>query len=286
MEIIYVQPRNITPEYQAQMDTVPTLKHAIEPQFSFGPNYNFTYTNTMDNTKKHTIYFKGGLDLSANTLGLIQGANINAGKQHKIFDAYYSQYIKTEFDFRHYMKITSNSQLASRVNIGYSYSYGNSRSLPYLKQFFVGGPNSLRAFRARSIGPGSLAPQNLGANNFYADQTGDYKLEINTEFRAKLASIIHWAAFLDAGNVWLQNEDPNKSGAKFSKDFLSEMAIGGGLGLRFDFTFLILRTDFAIPLRVPYLDKSERWVIKDIDIGNRAWRKNNLMFNLAIGYPF
>ncbi len=286
MEIIYVQPRNITPEYQAQMDTVPTLKHAIEPQFSFGPNYNFTYTNTMDNTKKHTIYFKGGLDLSANTLGLIQGANINAGKQHKIFDAYYSQYIKTEFDFRHYMKITTNSQLASRVNIGYSYSYGNSRSLPYLKQFFVGGPNSLRAFRARSIGPGSLAPQNLGANNFYADQTGDYKLEINTEFRAKLASIIHWAAFLDAGNVWLQNEDPNKSGAKFSKDFLSEMAIGGGLGLRFDFTFLILRTDFTIPLRVPYLDKSERWVIKDIDIGNRAWRKNNLMFNLAIGYPF
>lgn len=286
LEIVYVQPQNITAEYQAQMDTVPTLRHAIEPQFSFGPTYNFTFTNTAEKDKKNTFYFKGGLDLSANTLGLIQGANINEGNQHKIFNAYYSQYVKLQADLRHYRKLGPNTVWASRISLGYSYSYGNSNTLPYLKQFFVGGPNSIRAFRARAIGPGSLAPQNIGENNFYADQTGDYKLEMSTEYRSKLASIIHWAAFIDAGNIWLQNEDVDKPGAKFSKNFISELAVGAGVGLRFDFTFLILRTDFAIPLRVPYLEKSERWVIKDIDIGNKTWRKNNLMFNLAIGYPF
>ena len=86
--------------------------------------------------------------------------------------------------------------------------------------------------------------------------------------------------------MWLQNEDPDKPGGKFSKDFISELAVGAGAGLRFDFTFLILRTDFAIPLRVPYLPKGDRWVFKDIDFGSKTWRSNNLVFNLAIGYPF
>ncbi|MNM96865.1 Surface antigen [compost metagenome] len=109
---------------------------------------------------------------------------------------------------------------------------------------------------------------------------------MNTEYRSKLAGFVHWAAFIDAGNVWLQREDVNKPGAKFSKNFLNELAVGGGAGLRFDFTFLIIRTDFSIPFRIPYLPKGERWVFKDIDFGSSQWRKDNLMFNLAIGYPF
>jgi len=155
-----------------------------------------------------------------------------------------------------------------------------------LKQYFVGGPNSLRAFRARAIGPGSVQPQNLGANSFYADQTGDYKLELSTEYRAKLASVVHWAAFIDAGNVWLQNEDTDKPGGKFTKEFYKQIAVGAGLGLRFDFTFLILRTDFAIPLRQPYAVNGSNWVFKEIDFGSGPWRRDNLVFNLAIGYPF
>src|SRR5690606_32247241 len=74
LEIAYVQPWNITDSYQRQLDTVPPLRHAIEPQLTFGPNYNFTYTNTMDALRKHTFYFKGGVDLSANLYGLIRGA--------------------------------------------------------------------------------------------------------------------------------------------------------------------------------------------------------------------
>lgn len=207
LEITYVQPSRVSDEYKAQLDTVPTLRHAIEPQFTIGPNYNFTLSNTMNKTLKNTFYFKGNLDLSGNVLGLLKGANYNEGKTFKLFNAYFSQYIKVSGDGRHYLKLSENSQLASRVSVGLSYSYGNSRALPYLKQYYVGGPNSIRAFAARAIGPGTLKPQNIGTDKFYADQTGDIKLELNTEYRAKLAGFVHWAAFIDAGNVWLQNTD-------------------------------------------------------------------------------
>lgn len=288
-EIIYVQPRNISEAYKAQMDTVPTLKRIVDPQFSFGPNYTFTFTNTMDESLKHTFYFKGGTNLSGNVLGLLQGANYD-DNQKKLFGTVYSQFVKIEADGRHYMKLGRYSQLASRIMLGMSYSYGNSRSLPYLKQFYSGGPNGLRAFRARAVGPGSALPENLGKDNFFADQTGDYKLELNTEYRARLVDmgfgVLNWAAFIDAGNIWLQNTEKDKAGGKLSKDFLTELAVGAGAGLRFDLTFLILRTDFAIPLRLPYYPKGERWVIKNIDFGSSSWRRDNLIFNLAIGYPF
>jgi outer membrane protein assembly factor BamA len=119
-----------------------------------------------------------------------------------------------------------------------------------------------------------------------ADQSGDIKLEFNTEFRFPIYRIVHGAFFADAGNIWLYNDDPNKKGAKFSKDFLHELAIGAGAGIRFDFTLLILRLDLAFPLRKPWLPAGNRWVVHDINFGSSEWRKNNLVFNLAIGYPF
>lgn len=130
LEITYVQPSRVSDEYKAQLDTVPTLRHAIEPQFTIGPNYNFTLSNTMNKTLKNTFYFKGNLDLSGNVLGLLKGANYNEGKTFKLFNAYFSQYIKVSGDGRHYLKLSENSQLASRVSVGLSYSYGNSRALP------------------------------------------------------------------------------------------------------------------------------------------------------------
>lgn len=286
LEVAYVQPWNITDAYQELMDTVPPLRHAIEPQFTFGPIYNFTYTNTMRAERKHTFYFKGGIDLSANLYGLIRGANVDEGRVYQIFNANFSQYIKLEGDIRHYMRLGQNSQLASRIMGGFGYSYGNSRVLPYVKQYFMGGPNGLRAFRARALGPGSYTPEFYGEDNFFADQTGDIKIELNTEYRAKLASIIHWAAFIDAGNIWLQNTDSDKPGARFSREFINEMAVGAGLGLRFDLSFLVIRTDLAMPLRIPYRPKGERWVFDEINFRDRDWRRNNLVFNLAIGYPF
>jgi outer membrane translocation and assembly module TamA len=239
----------------------------------------------MEAQRKNTQYFRGGLDLSGNIYGIIRGADYNKDKIYKLLNTDFSQYIKVEADFRNYTKIGLKSQFAARAMMGYGYAYGNSKELPYVKQFYIGGPNSLRAFRAREIGPGSYNPL-TGAGLYIPDMTGDIKIEANAEYRPHLFGIVKGAAFIDAGNIWLLHEDLNKPGAKFSKNFLKDMAVGAGVGLRFDLSFLISRTDLAIPLRIPYLPPGVKWVIDKIDFGNPEWRRSNLIFNLAIGYPF
>jgi outer membrane protein assembly factor BamA len=190
-----------------------------------------------------------------------------------------------ENEFRHYLQLGGERQLASRIIAGAGFAYGNSNEMPFIKQFFNGGTNSIRAFRARSIGPGSFDGSTT-TNTFLADQSGDLKLEFSTEYRAKIYDIVKGALFVDAGNIWLLKDNPDKPGAQFSKDFFKELAVGVGAGLRFDFSFLVLRTDLAFPIRKPYLPEGDRWVLDQVSFGNSSWRKENLVFNLAIGYPF
>ncbi|RED22131.1 outer membrane protein assembly factor BamA [Flavobacterium cutihirudinis] len=285
MDITYVSPNHVTQEYLDDIKDDPSLGKVIEKQLIFGPTYTYTYTNTMQKRKKNTFYFSGELDLAGNITGLVTGANVKKNDTIKIFDVPFSQYAKIRGDFRHYLKLGKESELASRIIVGAGIPYGNSSVLPTSKQFVVGGTNSIRAFRARSIGPGSYI-NTATTNDYLPDQSGDLKLEFSTEYRAKLFSIVKGAAFIDAGNIWLMNADPNKPGAEISKDFMKEIAVGAGVGLRFDVSFFILRTDLAFPLRKPYLPDGERWVIKDIDFGSGPWRKENLILNIAIGYPF
>lgn len=285
VEVNYVRPTNVSDLYREQIRLNPSLEKVIERQLIFGPTYSYTYTNTMETAKKHTFYYKGTIDLSGTAAGLISGANVRKGDSIKIFGVPFSQYVKMENDFRHYLKLGMSSQLASRIVVGTGYGYGNSTELPFIKQFFIGGTNSIRAFRARSIGPGSFNEQ-VNANAFLPDQSGDLKLELNTEYRAKLFSVVHGAVFVDAGNIWLTSPDPLKPGAEISKDFIKELAVGAGVGLRFDLSFLILRTDLAFPIRKPYLPEGDRWVLDKINLGSSGWRRENLVFNLAIGYPF
>lgn len=282
-EITFASPQNVTPLYNEQVALNPALGKVIEKQLIFGPTYSYTYTNTMRKRRKHTYYFKGGIDLAGTITGLVTGANIDKKDTITVFNVPFSQFVKLETEFRHYMKLGDESQLASRIIIGAGFAYGNSREMPFIKQFFIGGTNSIRAFRARSIGPGSFDPTVL-ESDFLPDQSGDIKLELNTEFRAKLYSIVKGAVFIDAGNIWLMDDvDENKN---FSKRFLDEIAVGAGVGLRFDLSFLVLRTDLAFPLRVPYRNSGDRWVLDEINFGSGSWRKENLIFNLAIGYPF
>nr|WP_315165478.1 BamA/TamA family outer membrane protein [uncultured Flavobacterium sp.] len=285
-EITYASPENVTALYQEQILKNESLGKVIEKQLIFGPTYSYTYTNTLQKRKKNTFYYKGSIDLAGNVAGLVSGANVRKGDTIKLFDVPFSQFVKIENDFRHYYKLGPDSQIASRIIAGAGFAYGNSREMPFIKQFFIGGTNSLRAFRARSIGPGSFDGASTNTNTFLPDQSGDIKLEFNTEYRAKIYGLVKGALFLDAGNIWLLNENPDKPGAKFSKKFLNEIAVGAGAGLRFDFSFLILRTDLAFPIRKPYLPDGDRWVLDQINFGSGAWRKENLIFNLAIGYPF
>lgn len=284
-EITYASPQNVTALYQSQIDSLPSLGKVIEKQLIFGPTYSYTYTNTMEKRKKNTFYYNGKIDLSGNITGLITGANIKNGDTKKIFDVPFSQFIKIENEFRHYLKLSEDSQIASRLIVGAGFAYGNSDQMPFIKQFFNGGTNSIRAFRARSIGPGTFDGSTT-TNTFLPDQSGDVKLEFSTEYRAKIYGLVKGAVFLDAGNIWLLKDDPDKPGGKFSKDFLNELAVGVGAGLRFDFSFLVLRTDLAFPIRKSYLADGNRWVLDKVSFGNGSWRNENLVFNLAIGYPF
>ncbi|KQS89211.1 BamA/TamA family outer membrane protein [Chryseobacterium sp. Leaf394] len=291
IDISYIDPANETPKFLALKANNPYLQRITDQQLIFGPTYSYTYSTTML-PQKNTFYYKGMLDLAGNITGLITGANEKEGKQKNIFGVPFSQYAKIENDVRFYHKFTEKTSLATRLIAGVALPYGNSKYIPFSRQFFVGGSNSIRAFRARTLGPGSFDPR--GANNTRAvfDQAGDIKLEMNAEYRANLYKFLNVAAFVDAGNIWLINDEFNEAGenirpgGKFSKDFLSEVAVGAGVGLRLDFSILILRLDLAMPLRVPYYKKGDRWVLDRVKFGEGSWRRDNLILNIAIGYPF
>ena len=281
IEIYYVSPTSVTNLFEQQAATNTYDARILKKQLTFGPTYSYTFTNTMLSRKKNTWYYKTSADLSANLVGLISGADVKKGKQREILGVPFSQYVKLENDIRYYRKVSTKSTIATRFLAGVAYPYGNSDEVPYLKQFFIGGANSIRAFRARSIGPGSFDPRTT-TSSFLLDQSGDIKLEANIEYRPKLFGIFDGAVFLDAGNVWLINKNEARPGGEFTKTFYKDIALGTGVGLRIDIELLIFRLDLAFPLRYPY--GQERWA--KIDILNREWRRENLLLNFAIGYPF
>ena len=287
ISINYVQPTSITPEFQQALDTNITLARSIEKQFIIGSSYNFNYNSQAKlNNNRNNFYFNGNINLSGNILGLVSGANVDKGNQKNLFGTPFAQYIRTEIDFRHYLKTGKTSMIASRLLAGMGYAYGNSSTLPYIKAFFAGGASDIRAFRARSLGPGIFFAGEPVVVGFLPDQPGDVKLEFNTEFRGKLFSIFYGALFADAGNVWLLKDNPEIPGGKFSNGFLNQFAVGTGAGLRVDVSFFVLRLDIAFPIRKPYIIDGSKWVFSDINFGSKDWRKQNLIYNLAIGYPF
>ncbi len=175
--------------------------------------------------------------------------------------------------------------MVSRLFIGVGFPYGNSSSLPFVRQYFSGGPNSIRAFRVRSVGPGSYqAPENSQSLSYF-DQSGDIRLETNIEFRHPLVSLLKGAVFADAGNIWLWNDNPAIPGGKFSESWQQEIALGVGYGFRLDLQFLVIRLDLSFPLRYPYEVKGTHWQ-SEYAFGYRYWRRQNLIWNFAIGYPF
>lgn len=284
ISINYVNASKITQKYRDSLAINPLLKNAVDTQFILGNNYSFTLNRMINNPRGSGIYFNAIGDISGNLAGLLVPAGRSGNKS--LFGSPFAQYLKTQLDFRYYWALSGDIQWVNRLLTGISHPYGNSSQLPFIKQFFTGGNNSLRAFRSRSVGPGTFRDNRADSSGFFPDQGGDYKLEINTEFRFRVNKYLEPAVFVDAGNIWLANSDPNRPGAKLSGDFLKELAIGAGAGLRIDLSILLLRLDVAMPLRKPWLQAGDRWVLDQMDFGSKEWRRRNLILNLAIGYPF
>jgi len=250
-----------------------------------GPTYEFTYNSQSGAGHKHTVFFSGRIDLSGNILGLAQNADYS-NNQQTIFGSPYAQYIKLQPDFRYYLRFSSSSVLATRLMAGIGMPYGNSIALPNIKQFWAGGNSDMRGFPSRLLGPGTFNEYDTATNRSYIQTLGDMKLELNIEWRQHIYKYFNFGVFADVGNIWLYRDNPMFPGGKFTPDFYKQLAAGVGAGLRIDLKILVLRLDMGMPVRKPWLPENSRWVVDKIAFADPDWKKKNLIFNIAIGYPF
>lgn len=297
ISINYVRLMDTTSLFNQAIGDNPLLQRSFQNQFIFGGNYSFTYQSAAkvdENARKNKnhIFFNGNVDVGGNLIHSIQSIfepkKATSNEPYTIFSEPYAQYARADIDFRYYLNFNEEThhKIATRFITGVGVPYGNADVLPYTKQFFAGGANSIRAFQARSIGPGSYISKDSTSGLFY-DQTGDMRLELNVEYRFPIFSVFKGAVFADAGNVWLVKNDPNREGGLFKpNDFINDIALGVGAGLRVDVTFFVLRFDVAFPLSKPWLPENERWVGNQLKFGDKNWRSQNLVLNIAIGYPF
>ena len=274
---------NVLQSTTQKFDSIRNVNQAlyISMQNQFIPAMSYTYNYDDSKLKKtnHT-WWETSITSSGNvTSGVyaILGQSFKE-KNKNLLGNPFAQFLKLTSELRRTYTVGERVKLATRVYGGVIYAYGNSKVAPYSEQFYIGGANSVRAFTVRSIGPGKYRPR--PGMYSYIDQTGDIKLEANVELRFPLLGDLYGATFLDAGNIWLLREDAQRPGAKFSlKDFGKQIALGTGLGLRYDLDFLVLRLDVGIGLHAPYeTSKSGYYNIP------KFW--DGLGWHFAIGYPF
>ena len=289
IDISYTNLVKSSVEFQEYLDENPTIKRSFEEQFILGAVYSFTYS-TLHLKNKHTFLISEAADVSGNLEYLIAnnfpGLVDKQDGQYTLLNVPFSQFARLRSEARYFINTGNSTAVGMRLIIGTGIPYSNSETMPYAKQFFVGGTNSVRAFRARTVGPGSYNPPD-SLDNTYLDQAGDIKLEYSIEYRFPIHSFLKGAFFVDAGNIWLVNADEQRPGGKFDfNTFYRELAIGTGFGLRFDFDIIVVRLDLAFPLHKPNLPEGDRWIFTDIQMGSPTWRRENFTLNIAIGYPF
>lgn len=286
--INYVSLYNKSMDFTAALDTNPYLRKSYENQFIAGSFYSYTYNEQVAPKQINQFFFNGTTELSGNAFSIAHriftGQTASADKPLSVAGSVYSQFARITLDARNVTNLSSSQKLVVRLYAGAGKAYGNSATLPYAKQFFCGGPSSLRAFQINSVGPGPIRPKE-GAT--FLEPGGELKLEANAEYRFPIIGFLKGATFIDAGNTWLlrKSADTSLINSLFEANrFYKEFALGTGAGLRLDMSFFILRLDLGMPLRIPAPDESQRWEIRDIKDG--TWRKQNLVWNIAIGYPF
>lgn len=277
-------------EFERRLNLNRFLKSSFEEQIILGPNYTFSYSNQKGTNDRKYMFFRGNVETSGNILYAgFRLANLKSTDDsvYLIANRRFAQYFRVEGDWRNYFRLNRHSLFAVRTFAGIGVPYGNSIALPFVKQFFVGGPNSLRGFLIRQIGPGGYADgtynRETGRDSSrvgFFNQTGDIKFELNAEVRFDIYKWMKGAVFLDAGNVWTLRKDNRELGNFDIRRAWKEFAVDAGVGLRLDFDFFVIRFDYGFPLRDPRRVDAKRWQFEK----GLAFRKGQ--FQLAIGYPF
>lgn len=261
-------------EFDSILENNPFLQRSFEQQFISGLTYSFTYNGMVDAYRKNQFFLNANLDIAGNSISLF-GKENEEGKK-SILGMEYAQFAKADIDFRYHFKLGNEQLIATRLFAGYGMPYGNSDVMPYVKQYYSGGPYSVRAFQIRSLGPGTYDGDGNRQSNYF-DRTGNIRLEANVEYRFPIISFLKGAVFADAGNIWNSkgNEVYNYED-KFTSSFISELGMGAGIGLRVDVQGFVVRFDLAAPFHDPAKDKGERF---NFDVSHP-------IFNFGIGYPF
>ena len=290
MNINFFQIRNISDYFRKFLESNQGLRRKYEDQLIAGITYSYTYNEQVYPERKNQFYINFNADIAGNTVALLSdalGEERSANGTQTFLGIAYSQYGKVGIDIRNYLKLTQQTQFAAHMIVGVGIPYGNSEALPFIKSYFSGGASSIRAFPVNSLGPGTYHLPDSLQNAFFFQQGGDIKLEWSGEYRFPIVSVIKGAFFVDIGNTWLYPTDHTIANAQFNfENVPKELAAGVGFGLRADLSFFIIRLDLATPVRKPWLPEGERWVLDDIYLGKKDWRRHNLILNIAIGYPF
>ncbi len=287
-----IKPRNITTGFIDSVFASPNprdqyrLLQILDDKLILENQYTISYKPTPGPFARDQFYLSGGINLAGNLAKLFD--KTLGGDDGLLDSVFFEQFARFDGEARYFRDLSPSLRLANRFIGGLGIPYGNSMALPQFKQYFAGGTTGIRAFRARSLGPGNSDPR----QSFFGNSAfGDIRLELNSELRIKFSQLINGALFVDAGNVWnFRNVEPFGVQGQFTKDFYKQIAIGGGLGLRLDFSFLVFRLDLATPFRKPWyqaLDKPRSpWVFDQINFRDKSWRKQNLVLNIAVAYPF
>lgn len=256
------------------------LLNSFQDHITTLSKFSAAYNNQTIAKKRNVMYLKTTVSASGNILrglyDLTEQPKDQLGR-YQILNIPFSQFVKLDVDYRFYFKIRKSAKLVSRFAGGIGKPLTNLSVLPYEQSFFSGGPNGIRAWRARTLGPGSYE---AGKSSARYDKIGNIQLESNIEYRFRIFKSFYGAWFTDVGNIWLTYEDPNKPGGQFKPDrFYKEIAIGSGFGIRYDFSFFILRLDAAIKIRDPQYAETNRWTFDKQPV-------KGTVLNFGIGYPF
>ena len=279
------------PTLETRLDTtlsVNAKKYSFTDQFIFSSGYTFTKSNANPNEynrSNNPLYsIRASVETAGNLLSLIAKVTDRPKDQNgsrKIFGTQFAQYVRGNFDYSQTLRFDDRNSVAWRLGGGIAYPYGNFKQIPIQKRFFSGGANSVRGWSVRELGPGSFHPRKENDNFFY--HSGDIRLDANIEYRSKLLWVLELGAFLDAGNIWTIKKYEDQDRGNFQLDrFYKEIAMAWGLGLRFDFDFVLIRLDMGWKVYNPEKDSNiRRWpVTRPFDIGH------NTAFHIAVGYPF
>ena len=273
----------IDPAYQAKIDSSSYLAYSYQDVMILGGRYSYIFNNQKINKSNDYWFLRFNAEASGNMLAMIKRASNSPKAEDGTYEFLrqpFAQYIRTDLDVRYNYRFNDVGSIVYRGFFGIGIPYGNSKAIPFEKQYFSGGSNGIRAWQVRTLGPGSYALKDTVS---FINQTADIKLEANAEYRFKLFWILEGALFLDAGNIWTYRDDPSRPGAQFKLNkFYKDIAVGTGAGLRFDFEFVLGRIDFGMKLRDPSLTSGSKWIIM-----NRAYKFwDDFALVIGIGYPF